>query len=415
MRVSLPRRQAEEDRLRADQTQQLVLAALNSRQWAGRGTPTAAPSPPLPSGPPSNTTLPSAESATDGAAFPKPLCPASSFSCVHSPPLRVNTAAAPALRSWANPPTRAMLPSTASATDAPCWVQTPPVAASLWPCCVQTPLLRVNTQAAPAAPAPNRSDGLSPGPPRMAVLPSAESATDVPCRALPTAPLPTSFLPCCFQTSPLRANTHAVPVLLASDQPPTIAVLPSADNATDMPCRAAPTAPLPTSFLPCCVHTSPLRMNTKAPSARHAPTMAVLPSAESATDIPWPKDKGGSPGPEAPVPTNFLPCCAQTPPLRLKTQAAPVVLLSLGPPTMAILPSPDSATDTPWDHKPPPSSLVVPISLLPCWVQTLPPRVNTHAAPAGSTGGARSRSALLAPGPPTMAVLPSADSATDVP
>src|SRR3984893_17758130 len=364
MRVSLPRRQAEEDRLRADQTQQLVLAALNSRQWAGRVNANAAPRPPLSSGSPSNTTLPSAESATDGAAFPKPLCPASSFSCVHSPPLRVNTAAAPALRSWANPPTRAMLPSTASATDAPCWVQTPPVAASLWPCCVQTPLLRVNTQAAPAAPAPNRSDGLSPGPPRMAVLPSAESATDVPCRALPTAPLPTSFLPCCFQTSPLRANTHAVPVLLAS---------------------------------------------------AHAPTMAVLPSAESATDIPWPKDKGGSPGPEAPVPTNFLPCCAQTPPLRLKTQAAPVVLLSLGPPTMAILPSPDSATDTPWDHKPPPSSLVVPISLLPCWVQTLPPRVNTHAAPAGSTGGARSRSALLAPGPPTMAVLPSADSATDVP
>src|SRR5947209_5869886 len=234
--------------------------------------------------------LPSAESATDGAAFPNPLGPASSFSCVHSPPLRANTAAAPALRSWANPPTTAMLPSTDRATDAPCWVQTPPVAASLWPCCVQTPPLRVNTQAAPAAPAPNRSDGLSPGPPTMAVLPSAESATDVPWRAFPTAPLPTSFLPCCFQTSPLRADTHAAPVLLASDHPPTIAVLPSAESATDIPCRAAPTAPVPASFLPCCAHTSPLRVNTKAPSARHAPTMAVLPSADSATDIPCPSD-----------------------------------------------------------------------------------------------------------------------------
>src|SRR5262249_35694187 len=42
-------------------------------------------------------------------------------------------------------------------------------------------------------------------------------------------------------------------------------------------------------------------------------------------------------------------------------------------------------------------------------------RVNTHAAPAGPTDGGRSRSALLAPGPPTMAVLPSADNVTDMP
>jgi hypothetical protein len=38
-----------------------------------------------------------------------------------------------------------------------------------------------------------------------------------------------------------------------------------------------------------------------------------------------------------------------------------------------------------------------------------------HAAPAGPTKGDRSRSALFGPGPPTMAVLPSADSATDMP
>jgi len=53
--------------------------------------------------------------------------------------------------------------------------------------------------------------------------------------------------------------------------------------------------------------------------------------------------------------------------------------------------------------------------LPPCCVQVPPLRVNTHAAPAGPTTGDRSRSALLGPGPPTIAVLPSADSATDMP
>src|SRR6516162_6397041 len=73
------------------------------------------------------------------------------------------------------------------------------------------------------------------------------------------------------------------------------------------------------------------------------------------------------------------------------------------------------ATDAPWDHNPPPYSLVVPTSLPPCCVQVPPLRVNTHAAPTGPTTGDRSRSALLGPGPPTIAVLPSADSATDMP
>src|SRR5262249_42037121 len=104
----------------------------------------------------------------------------------------------------------------------------------------------------------------------------------------------TSFLPCCVQTPPVRVNTQAAPVLLLSDQPPTRAVLPSADNATDMPWRAFPTAPVPTSFLPCWLQAPPLRVNTHAPSAPQPPTMAVLPSAESATDIPWPRGNAGS-------------------------------------------------------------------------------------------------------------------------
>ncbi len=101
-----------------------------------------------------------------------------------------------------------------------------------------------------------------------------------------------------------------------------MAVLPSEDSATDMPWRAFPTAPVPMSFLPCCVQTLPLRVNTHAASVPHPPTMAVLPSADSATDIPWPSGNGGSP---APLPMSLLPCCVQASPLRVNTHAAPVV------------------------------------------------------------------------------------------
>src|SRR6266511_64705 len=90
--------------------------------------------------------------------------------------------------------------------------------------------------------------------------------------------------------------------------------------------------------------------------------MAVLPSAESATDIPWPGGNGGSP---APLPTSFLPCCIQTSPLRVNTHVAPIVLLSLGPPTMSVLPSAERATDTPWLVLP--TAPPVPTSFGRCW------------------------------------------------
>jgi hypothetical protein len=253
----------------------------------------------------------------------------------------------------ANPAHDGGVPSADSATDMPCRA---PLPTNLSPCCAHTPPVRVNTHAAPAAPRPkgiDRLHGLSPGPPRIAVLPSADSATDMPWQAFPTAPVPTRLFPCCLQTPLLRVNTQAAPVLPLSDHPPTIAVLPSADSATDIPWRALPNAPVPTNLFPCWVQTPPLRVNTHAPSARHPPTMAVLPSADSATDIPWPSGNAPSPARWGPVPTNLLPCCVHTPPLRVNTHAAPVVLLSLGPPTSAVLPSADSATDAPWDHNPP--------------------------------------------------------------
>jgi hypothetical protein len=55
-------------------------------------------------------------------------------------------------------------------------------------------------------------------------------------------------------------KTHAAPVLLLSLNPPTMAVLPSPDSATEMPCPAFPTAPVPTSLRPCWVQTPPLRV-----------------------------------------------------------------------------------------------------------------------------------------------------------
>src|SRR5262245_35794142 len=178
----------------------------------------------------------------------------------------------------------------------------------------------------------------------MAVLPSAESATERPWTAAPTAPLPTSLLPCWVHTPPLRVNTHAAPAWLLSNGPPTMAVLPPEDSATEKPCSAPPTAPVPTSLLPCWVHAPPLRVNTHAAPAlllsASPPTMAVLPPLDSAPENPC------RPPPTPPLPTSLAPCWVHVPPLRVNTHAAPALLLSADPPTMAVLPSAESATET---------------------------------------------------------------------
>src|SRR5262245_27129841 len=97
---------------------------------------------------------------------------------------------------------------------------------------------------------------LSNGPPTMAVL--QDSATELPCWAFPTAPVPTSLFPCWLHTPPPRVNTQAAPTLLLSANAPTM-TLPSPDSATDWPCAAGATAPVPTSLFPCWLHTPPLR------------------------------------------------------------------------------------------------------------------------------------------------------------
>src|ERR1019366_2055950 len=141
----------------------------------------------------------------------------------------------------------------------------------------------------------------------MAVFPSAESATEVPWLAGPSAPEPTSLVPCCVHTPPFLVQTQAAPTPLLSWSPSTMAVLPSEDKATEMPCSALSTAPEPTSFDPCWVHSPPLLIQIEAApwpklSSTH-PTMAVLPSPERDTEKPcWAR-------PNTSVATNFGPCC----------------------------------------------------------------------------------------------------------
>jgi hypothetical protein len=91
---------------------------------------------------------------------------------------------------------------------------------------------------------------LSKLPPMSAVLPSAETATEVPCPAFPVAPVPTSFSPCWVQAPALRVKTHVAPEVPSFCEP-TIAVLPSADSATPVPWKPALAAPVSTSFGPC--------------------------------------------------------------------------------------------------------------------------------------------------------------------
>src|SRR5579862_7443238 len=106
----------------------------------------------------------------------------------------------------------------------------------------------VKTHAAPALKPPLL---LSPIPPTMAVVLSPERAIEVPCSAFPTAPPPSSLVPCCDQTPALRVHTHAAPEKPLSHSPPTMAVFPSADRETDAPWQLIPTPPEPTNFGPC--------------------------------------------------------------------------------------------------------------------------------------------------------------------
>src|SRR5947209_1344412 len=116
---------------------------------------------------------------------------------------------------------------------------------------------------------------LSSSTPTMAVFPFPDSATERCCPPSPKVTVPgTSLPPCWFHTPPERVYTHAAPAPALSPAPPTKAVFPSADSATDVPCCTlrllSPTAPVPTSLPPCWLHVPPERVNTHA-----APALAL--------------------------------------------------------------------------------------------------------------------------------------------
>src|SRR5665213_1502884 len=77
-----------------------------------------------------------------------------------------------------------------------------------------------------------------------------------------------------------------------------------------------------------------------APLSSVPPTMAVLPSPERDTELPW------AAFPTMPEPTSLVPHWVQTPSLRVQTQQAAPPLLSNGPPAMAVLPSAERDTET---------------------------------------------------------------------
>src|ERR1043166_7956862 len=150
-----------------------------------------------------------------------------------------------------------------------------------------------NTHAAPGPPP-------SPGPPTIAVVPLPESATDQPCRDWVWDPMPTSLGPCWSHVLPFRANTHAAPRTPSSLTPPTRARPPLADNDTDQPCAAAPTAPAPSSRGPCLLQRPPDRRYIQAaptpPVFPGEPTSAKFAAADSETEGEAPPG-GGALGP----------------------------------------------------------------------------------------------------------------------
>src|ERR1022692_4439791 len=149
--------------------------------------------------------------------------------------------------------------------------------------------MRVNTQVAPTARLLPNMVGKPPGPPTRAVLPSAVSAADWPRYRANAGSLPTSLLPCWVHWPLARVNTHTAPDVLLSPLPPSTAVLPSEDKATDMPWCAWPT-PLPTSLKGTRLHTPTLRVNTHAAPvlllSKSPPISAVFPSEERAIEMP---------------------------------------------------------------------------------------------------------------------------------
>ena len=103
---------------------------------------------------------------------------------------------------------------------------------------------------------------LSPYAPTIAVFSSLDNATEMPNKS-PAAPLVWVIVCCCVHVPLVRVNTDALPCSELSPDAPTIAVFPSLDNATDEP-KASFAAP-PVWVIVCCgVHVVPERVKIDA-------------------------------------------------------------------------------------------------------------------------------------------------------
>src|SRR4051812_43216414 len=104
---------------------------------------------------------------------------------------------------------------------------------------------------------------------------------------------------------------HAAPVLLLSSTPPEITVSPSDEMATEYPCSASPTAPVPTSGAPERIQSPLLRRKRVGP-----PVLGRLPAAnEASTNLLASPDNETSEAPPGIV--SREPCCDHVVPLRV--------------------------------------------------------------------------------------------------
>src|SRR5580692_11725799 len=124
----------------------------------------------------------------------------------------------------------------------------------------------------------------------IATLPSADRPAEYPNSLSKATSLGCILLPCCVQlATPVRANIHMAPSLVVLSGPPMRRTLPSHDEATE------------------------------------APKWVVLIASDGTNLAAW----------------------AHVPPVLVKTQTAPIVMLSESAPTIAVFPSSESATEDP--------------------------------------------------------------------
>ena len=184
-----------------------------------------------------------------------------------------------------------------------------------------------------------------------------------------------------------------------------MAVLPSAERDTEMPWLATPTVPVPTSLDPCWVQTPPLLVqNPRGPRtsivSHTLPTTAAIRRHRRGT-----RQRPARRTPRRRCRPAWTPCWVQTPPLRVQTHAAPAPPLSWSPfRTIAVLPSAERDNGITLIGSSPPR---------PPEPTSLGPPGPDPSAPGQDPG--RPRTTVVTHDPPTIAVLPSADRDTEVP